>query len=414
MSLVKSRPVLGVLVALAAGCNLSSADSSPQTAQAPASQAPAVKVVSPQKKDVRRKIERPGYNIEAFERTPLYAKLAGYVQKWSFDIGEGVHKGDILAELSIPEMDEEVKQKEAAVGQVASEIKQAEAAVLRAHAELKRAQSQYDRLGRAGRSGVLDREQVEEARLGFEAAQAATAKAQADVEVARARLEVAKADRDHAQTLLQYTKVRAPFDGVVTARSINTGDFVQPANADKGASLFVVERIKPVRVFINIPELEAVWVRDGDQASIRVQSLQGQEFRGTVTRASRSLHPQNRTLRTEVDLPNDDGKLLPGMFVSATIVAEHKNVWALPATAVVTQGENSFCYRVQNGTALRTPIQVGLVGSDLIEVVKKRTGQAGTGNQPAWEDFSGDEVIASDPAALSDGQAVTVLRQSKQ
>src|SRR5207248_9528571 len=122
-------------------------------------------------------------------------------------------------------MEVELKQKQAAVRQASAEIKQAESAVLRAQAELKHAESQYERLARVGRSGVLDKEQVDETRFGFEAAQAAVAKAEADVNVARARLEVAKADRDHVQTLLQYTKVRAHFDGVVTGRrSINTGD----------------------------------------------------------------------------------------------------------------------------------------------------------------------------------------------
>jgi RND family efflux transporter MFP subunit len=368
-----------------------------------------VKVVHPEKKNVRRLVERPGYNIEAYERTPLYAKIAGYVLKWNADIGDNVRKDDVLAELYIPEMEVELRQKEASVRQGLSEIKQAESAVLRSKAELKHAESQYQRLARAGRNGLLDKEQVDETRFSFEAAQAALAKAEADVDVAKARLEVAKADRDHVQTLLQYTKVRAPFDGVVTRRSVNTGDFVHPAAASKGESLFVVEKIKPVRVFINVPELEAVWVRDGDVAFIRVQSLQGQQFKGTVTRASKSLHPQNRTLRTEVDLANDDGKLVPGMFVDATIVAEHKNVWALPTTSVLTQGEQSFCYRVENGKALRTPIQVGLGGSELVEVVKKQTKPFKVGEEARWEELSGVEVIvATDLASLSDGQAVSV------
>src|SRR5438105_15690649 len=142
-----------------------------------------------------------------------------------------VHKDEVLSDLYIPEMEVELKQKQAAVRQASAEIKQAESAVLRAQAELKHAESQYERLARVGRSGVLDKEQVDESRFGFEAAQAAVAKAQADVDVAKSRLEVAKADRDHVQTLLQYTKIRAPFDGVVTRRSINTGDFVQPSAA---------------------------------------------------------------------------------------------------------------------------------------------------------------------------------------
>jgi RND family efflux transporter MFP subunit len=354
-----------------------------------------VKVVHPEKKDVRRRIERPGYNIEAYERTPLYAKIAGYVLKWNVDMGDSVRKDDILAELYIPEMVVELQQKEASLRQAASEIEQAEATKLRAKAELKRAESQYVRLDKL--SAVLDKDQREEYRLGFEAAQAAVAKAEADVNVARARVEVAKADRDHVQTLLQYTKVRAPYDGVVTGRrSINTGDFVQPAGANKGESLFVVERIKPVRVFVNLPELDAVWVRDGDVALIRVPGLQGQLFKGSVTRVSKSLNPQNRTLRTEIDLPNTDGRLLPGMFVNATIIAEHKNVWALPATAVVTQGEQSFCYRVENGKAIRTPLQVGLRGSDWVEVLKKQMRSGSESESAPWVDFTGIEEVVQD------------------
>jgi RND family efflux transporter MFP subunit len=402
-----------VLAGLAAGCNVPSASSPDEARQASPSQTPVVKVVHPEKKNVRRFIERPGYNIEAYERTPLYAKIAGYVSKWNSDIGNAVRKDDILAEIYIPEMEVELRQKEAAVRQALSEIKQAESAVLRSQAELKHTESQYQRLARAGRSGILDKEQVDETRFSFEAAQAALAKAEADVDVARARLEVAKADRDHVQTLLQYTKVRAPFDGVVR-RNVNTGDFVQPSAASKGESLFVVENIKPVRVFINVPELEAVWVRDGDVALIRVQSLQGQQFKGTVTRASKSLHPQNRTLRTEIDLPNDDGKLLPGMFVDATMVAEHKNVWALPPTAVLTQGEQSVCIRVENGKAVRTPIQVSLRGSDLVEVVGKRTKPVKAGEEGRWEDFCGsDEIVQTDAASLSEGQTVNVERAKK-
>src|SRR5207245_247470 len=145
----------------------------------------------------------------------------------------------------------------------------------------------------------------------------------------------------------------------------------QPAAASKSESLFVVERINPVRVFINVQEMDAVWVRDGDVALIRVQSLQGQQFKGTVTRASKSLQPQNRTLRTEIDLPNTEGRLLPGMYVNATIVAEHKNVWALPEAAVLAQGDEKYCYFIENEKALRTPVQVGLSGGGLIEITKR-------------------------------------------
>jgi HlyD family secretion protein len=402
-----------MLLVMVWGCNRQPT-SSPDQLVAP--KTPEVRVVKPEKKDVRRPIERPGFNIEAYERTPLYAKLPGYVRKWNFDIGDRVHKDDLLAELYIPEMEVEVKQKEAAVRQASSEIKQAEAAVLRWQADLRHAEAQYERLARVGRSGVLDKENVDDSRLAFETAQAAVAKAQADVDVAKARLEVAKADRDHVQTLLQYTKIRAPFDGVVTHRNVNTDTFVQPGDG-KGEALFVVERVDPVRVFVYVQELETVWVRDGETALFHPQSLPGQQFKGTVTRSSGAIDPKNRTLRTEIDLPNPVGpdgkrKLQPGMYGKVTIIAEHKNVWTLPVAAVVTQGEQTFGYRVENGIAVRTPIQIGLRGDKLVEVLKKQVNMVDVDTQARWEDFSGnEEFITSDVAGLKDGQAMTVERQ---
>src|SRR6516225_1771804 len=111
------------LLGLAAACDRQTAASSDHAAKATPTEAPAVKVVHPEKKDVRRLIERPGYNIEAYERTGLYAKVAGYVLKWNVDMGDSVYKDEILAELYIPEMEVELKQKEAAVQQASSEIK---------------------------------------------------------------------------------------------------------------------------------------------------------------------------------------------------------------------------------------------------------------------------------------------------
>src|SRR5438874_4661109 len=135
-----------MLVCLAAGCNRPPASSSDQAAQTSASETPPLKVVHPEKKDLRRPIERPGFNIEPFERTPLYAKIAGYVLKWNSDIGDRVQKNDLMAELYIPEMYVELKQKEASIRQASSEIEQAKTVVLRAQAELERAKSQYERL----------------------------------------------------------------------------------------------------------------------------------------------------------------------------------------------------------------------------------------------------------------------------
>ena len=133
-----------------------------------------------------------------------------------------------------------------------------------------------------------------------------------------------------------------------------------------------------------------------------------------MTRNSRALDPQSRTLRTEIDLPNPRGRLLPGMYVQATILIEHLNVWSLPLGAVATEGEHIFCIRVVNGKAVRTPLQLGLRGGDLVEVLKQQVRAAAPGEPASWEDITGEEeVVAGNPAALQDGQPVRPASASR-
>jgi RND family efflux transporter MFP subunit len=314
-----------------------------------------------------------------------------------------------MAELLVPEMEVEVEQKEAAVKQAEAEIKQARAAVLRTEAERDHRKAQFDRLSRVGRSGVLDRENVDEARFALAAARAVVAKARTDVAVAEARLPVAQKARDYARTMLRYTKIPAPFDGVVTRRHINEGDFVQPASGRKGEALFIVDQVDPVRVFVNVPELEAMWVREKDEAIVRSQVHRGRLFKGTVTRTARALDPTTRTLRTEIDLTNPEGALLPGMYVDVTITPERRNVWTLPASAVVMTEEGAYCYRLEGGKAVRTPVQIGLHNDKLVEVQKKQVKPTSGSAEEAWQDVTGqEEIIKSGVADLKDGQAVQV------
>jgi RND family efflux transporter MFP subunit len=396
------------LLGLAAGCDRRPA-APPQPGKPERQEGgPAVRVIRPERKTVRHPIEQPGFNIEAFQETPLYAKISGYVAKWNADIGQEVKKGDVLAELYVPEMEVAVKQKEASVRQAEAQVKQANAAELTARARLERSKSQYERLARVGQGGVLDRENVDEARLGYEAGKAALEKAKADVTAAAALVEVAKADLDYARTMLRYAQLKAPYDGVVTQRNANDDDFVQPAGVGpKGRPLYVVQQVDPVRVFVNVPGADAAWVKDGDPVSLRLFGAGGELFRGKVTRNARSLDPQARTLRTEIDVPNPDRRLLPGSYVQARITVEHPNAWALPEAAVRTEGDQTFCYTVEGGKAVRTPLQVGLRGGGLVEVLKKQVRSPSGGEEGRWEALTGaEEVVAGDAGSLSDGQPV--------
>jgi multidrug efflux pump subunit AcrA (membrane-fusion protein) len=401
---------------LAAGCDRRSPAAATGSEQPPALAArTVVRLVKPQRQTIRHPIEQPGFNIEAFQETPLYAKITGYIASWKVDIGDRVHKDQSLAEIHVPEMVVDLKQKDAAVRQATAQIAQARAAVKNAQAQLERSKSQYERLARLGGQGTLDREQVEEARLGAQAAQASLEKAHADVAAAEAQLEVAKANRDYSETMLQYTQIKAPYDGVVTQRNVNAGDFVQPAGTGiRGQPLFVVSQIDPVRVFVNIPGADAPWIKDGDPVSLRLQGAGGELFQGKITRNARSLNPQARTLRTEIDVPNPNRKLLPGMYVQATITVQHPDLWTLPAAAVATEGDQTFCYRVEDSKAVRTPLQVGLHGGGRVEVLKKQTKAPAPGEEGRWEDVTGtEEIVAGDVAALSDGQPVQPASSGK-
>jgi RND family efflux transporter MFP subunit len=402
------------LLSLAPGCQRAIPSSPQQEQPKTETLALLVEVVPPQRKTVRRPIEQPGFNIEAFQETPLFSRITGYVAKWAVDIGNQVTEGQVLAELYVPEMVDELQQKEAGVGQAEAQVRQAKAAVKAARAQHARSEAQYKRLARASKEGGLDKDSVAELRLNVEAAAAGLEKAEADVAAAEAQLGVAKANRDYSKTMLSYAKIKAPYASVVTQRNVNQGDFVQPAGTGaKGQPLYVVSQLDPVRVFVNVPGADAGFVKDGDPVTLLLQGAGGEVFPGKVTRNARSLNPLSRTLRTEIDLPNPDGKLLPGMYVQARITVEHPNVWTLPAAAVATEGDQTFGYRVEDGKAVRTLLQIGLSGGGLVEVCKQGVKTA-TGSDVRWEPIRGtEEFVAGGVAGLSEGQRVRPVQSEK-
>jgi multidrug efflux pump subunit AcrA (membrane-fusion protein) len=411
------RLLLGAVLGAAflCGCEQPSPSAAKSGENQPSATEQTVRLTKPERKTVLHPFEQPGFNIEPFQETPVYARITGYVQKWNVDIGDCVNEGQILALLHVPEMEVEVQQKQAAVREAAAQVDQAKAAILTADAQLRRAQSQYERLSRVGKSGVLDQESIDETRLGFEAARASLVKAKADAATAEAHLEVAKANRDYAQTMLQYAEIRAAYKGVVTQRNISAGDFVQPAaTGTPRQPLFVLSQIDPVRVFVNIPGSDAPWVKDGDPVSLQVQGAGGEPLHGTITRNARALDPQSRTLRTEIDLPNPQGKLLPGMYVQAKIVVQHVNAWTVPEAAVLTEGNQAVCYLVQNGKAIRTPLQIGLKGGGLVEVLMLQKLAESSSSEGHWMPVSGDEqIVVSSSVPLANGQSVCAIQAEK-
>jgi RND family efflux transporter MFP subunit len=238
---------------------------------------------------------------------------------------------------------------------------------------------------------------LESAQLVVREYEAQVRKASADTKVASARHQAAEADRDHVAAMLDYTRLEAPYKGVVIRRNVNTGDLFQPtaASGTKGEPLFVLARIDKLRVSVEVPETEAHLVNKGDHAHFQVRGLPGRDFEGDVSRSTVALDPRERVLRLEIDVKNP-GELRPGMYAHASIIVEHPDVWTLPESAVAFQGEQAFCCLVQEGKIVRTPVEVGLKSGGRIEV-NRRGG---------WS--SADLCVAANPSAYTDGQPVQV------
>jgi RND family efflux transporter MFP subunit len=451
---MRPLPFLAPLaLALLAGCN-----QHPPAAQPPAAAGPAsFPTVHPKKQSVARWVEQPGA-VFAFEEAPLVAKVTGYVTAVAddpdkkdrpphdrkIDTGSKVKAGQPLATIAVPELADEARQKAAAVEQAAKEaelarqavqvaaaevavaraaVGEAKAGVKRAEADVVRWTSESARLEKLAAGGVADEQNRDEARRQKAAAEAArdeaTArvaaaeatvrkweaqerKAKADVGAAEAKVAVAAADAARLQSLLGYTQVKAPFDGVVTRRAVDPGHLVRP---ERGDPLFVVARLDVVRVRVEVPEADAALVAPGAEARLDVPAAGG-PVTGTVARVSWSLEPAARTLRAEVDLPNPDRKYLPGMYVAAKIAVPQPATWTLPATAVVKQGEQTVCFLVKDGKAVRTVVRAGRSDGKLTEV-PKRLG-------PSEADWTGDEVVvAENVAGLADGQPINVSAAGK-
>ncbi len=433
--------ILGLGLALlgSAGCGGNSKGAPAGAAQAADSPPATVRVVTPQRRTIDRNVRQPG-SIQAFEQTPLFAKIAGYVQKYHVDIGDEVKQGDLLAELWVPEMVSELRLKEEQVQQATKALAMTQAQVATSRAQVSEAEAgknraeashsfwkgQTERFSMLVKNSVLDKQTQEETLNQFRSAAAALMEAQARLESARAMqveketardkaevdIKAAEAGRQHQADLVAYSRLQAPYHGVVTRRNINTFDFVQPPTAGKGEPLYVVERRDIMRVFVEVPEADAVWVSKGAEARVRVQALAGREFTGKVERTSYALDRTTRTLLAEIDLPNPHDQLRPGMYAFAGITAQHKDVLTLPVAAVVTVGEitagyQTFCWIVESGRVRRTPIEIGARNDQLVEVLKKQVPGARPGEQPPWEPFTGsEEVVQGDLSGLKDGQTV--------
>jgi multidrug efflux pump subunit AcrA (membrane-fusion protein) len=260
--------------------------------------------------------------VEAFFATDLYAKNAGYVSQINNDIGDHVKKGQVLAIIYDPELQAQSETTQATVGQnkASLDVAKRELAGMEADLALQRVTLERQKVlfaGKAATAQMLDEAQAKE-----DASSATVETGKAKINLAEANLEAARAEANRLQKLLEYNKIIAPFDAVVTRRLVNPGDLVQAATSTRTTPLFTCQKIDVVRVFAFVPESSASAIRPGTRAQVKLFNPAGPTIDGAVTRVAHALDPSTRTMRVEVDLPNSDEKLQPGSYARVTFAIE--------------------------------------------------------------------------------------------
>jgi RND family efflux transporter MFP subunit len=256
----------------------------------------------------------------AWQESTIYARVDGYVGKWFVDIGDHVHEGQGLATIETPRLDAELVAAQA-------RLRAADAEVTVREAEARFARSTYERWNNSPKGVVSEQEREEK--------KAASESAQARKNAAVAQVNLAQAEVDRLTASKGFKEVRAPLTGVIVQRQIDIGNLVTAGSTSGNTPLYRMTENDPIRIFVFAPQSAAASMKVGTPAHISVSNVQGRSFDGTITRTANAVDANARTLRVEVDLPNPDGALVPGLFVQAAFSLHTQGVSQVPAAALV-------------------------------------------------------------------------------
>lgn len=338
-------------------------------AQAQQQSLPSVTVVPAREAPAELEISLPGA-IQAEIETPVFARADGYIKRRLADIGDRVKTGQLLAEIDSPELEQQIREAEAALNRARSTLRQAQAAHQQALANLALAEVTAKRWQTLVEKGVLSRQDGDEKRAAYEARRADAAAAEANVQAARDNISAAEATLQRLRELQSFRQVRAPFAGVITARNVDVGALVSAGSGSSLREMFRIAQIDTLRVFVNVPQSEAPAIRVGLACSVEVEEHRGRRFPGRVSRTSNSLDPASRTLLTEVRTPNPGGLLLPGMYATVHFqlrrenppllipAAAFRNTAKGPVAATVGEGSRVHLVRVKLGRDYGAQIEV--------------------------------------------------------
>jgi RND family efflux transporter MFP subunit len=330
---------------------------------------PSVAVVSPQRSAPSQEIVLPG-NVQPFISAPIYARTNGYLRRWYADIGAHVKKGQLLAEIETPEVDQQ--------------LEQSRSNLATAQANLKLAEITKERY-----QGLL----------------ATHAVAQQDVDNAvgtynanRAIVDANQANVKQLETLQSFEKIYAPFDGIITARNTDIGALIASGNSGNvKTDLFHISQPGTLRVYVNVPEQYSQAATPGLTADLTLAEFPGRRFQGKLVRTSNSINLDSRTLNAEIDVDNPSGELLSGAYAEVHLkVAGQTSSYLVPVATLIFRSQGLQVAVVKNGSVTLTPVTPGHDFGDQIEIVAGLTGN--------------ESVIVSPPDSIINGQKVQVVQ----
>jgi RND family efflux transporter MFP subunit len=332
-----------------------------------------------------------------FQEIDVYAKESGYVQKLLVDYGSHVKAGQVMAVLEIPELEAQLQEDQAEIKNAFNQVTRAQHELARYQAQYKALHLEYTRLNEVFQSqpGIVAQQEVDDAQGKDLAASSQVDAGQAALEAAQSQLAAAKAKLSRDQSLYDYSRITAPFSGVVTERYANLGALMQAGTGSSTQAMPLVKLSEDdlFRLVIPVPESYVRYIRVGDPVNVRVPSL-NRTFPGKVARFSVDVQADTRTMHTEVDVPNPQRILLPGMYAEADLQFDRKdNIPCVPVQALSHEGEKTTVFVANaGGTLEQRPVEVGLQTSTDAEIVSGLN--------------EGEDVVVSDRSGLKAGEKV--------
>ena len=330
-----------------------------------------VNLIHPQRGSSSSDLTLPGM-IQAFSQSPIYARVDGYVRTWYVDIGTHVTKGQLLAEIDSPEVDQQLNQARAMLSQAQTSLALAKVTAPRYQELIK--------------TNSVSQQEVDQNNQNLAAQEA--------------NVQAASANVSRLEQMQGFEKVAAPFDGVITERKTDFGDLVNAGNAGIGRELFRISQNDTVRVFVTVPEEFSKQVRAGTRASMDLTELPNRRFAAAVTRTTDSIDANSRTLTVELDVPNPSGELLPGAYANVHFqLPLNMAPLVLPSSTILFQADGPQV-GVVNGQSQVALRKVAL-GHDFGDTIEVLTGVRST-----------DAVVANPPDSLTNGMRVAVQKGS--